>query len=182
MANPPDLDLTERDIQFDCTHCGNVLVVDRDGEGLMLDCPHCGKQVKVPAYRGDPRKLAAAARSTPPVQAEQPAAPAAAEVPARSTPPAEPAPPRKREFHFEAVDAETLRKRETELRQLLKENQSQRVEIQGYINQATIQLHRNQLKLRKLIERQQDFEAEMTALARHLGLAAGGGGAAVAPK
>lgn len=167
--------LTERDIQFECSHCQNVLVVDRDGEGLELDCPHCSARVRVPPYMGDPRLLAAAAPKppTPPPAAAPsvvptvPPAPAATAAPP-ATGPAEP-PPRRREFDFHGVSEELVRKREAELRHLLKENQSQRVEIQGYINQATITLHRNQLKLRKLIERQVDFEAEMTAILRRLG-------------
>ena len=48
----------------------------------------------------------------------------------------------------------------------LKENESQRTEITGYINQLSIQLHRWQLRLQSLNERQQKLEAELAA-ARH---------------
>ena len=40
--------------------------------------------------------------------------------------------------------------RQAELRRSLKENESQRTEITGYINQLNIQLHRWQLRLQPL--------------------------------
>jgi hypothetical protein len=43
----------------------------------------------------------------------------------------------------------------------LKENESQRTEITGYINQLSIQLHRWQLRLTSLNERQQKLQAEL---------------------
>ncbi len=52
----------------------------------------------------------------------------------------------------------------SELQHQLKENESQRTEITGYINQLTIQLHRWQLRLKSLTERQQKLEAELTAI------------------
>jgi len=183
MDQPAQPELTERDIEFECSRCGNVLVVDRDGEGLELDCPHCAGRIRVPPYRGDPRLLRAQAKaieSTPPVPkpvvpepvvpepvVPEPAPVAPAPEPAVVAPPAEPV-ARRREYDFSSLSDEVVRKREAELRHLLKENQSQRVEIQGYLNQATITLHRNQLKLRKLIERQLDFDAEMSAILRRL--------------
>ena len=54
--------------------------------------------------------------------------------------------------------------RVTELRRQLKENESQRTEITGYINQASIQLHRWQLRLQNLNERKQKLDAELAAL------------------
>jgi TolA-binding protein len=52
----------------------------------------------------------------------------------------------------------------SELQHQLKENESQRTEITGYINQLSIQLHRWQLRLQSLNERQQKLEAELAAL------------------
>jgi TolA-binding protein len=52
----------------------------------------------------------------------------------------------------------------SELQHQLKENESQRTEITGYINQLSIQLHRWQLRLQSLNERQQKLEAEVAAL------------------
>ena len=48
-----------------------------------------------------------------------------------------------------------------EIRGKLKENESQRAEIIGYINQLTIQLHRWQLRLQTLDERKAQLEKEL---------------------
>ena len=45
----------------------------------------------------------------------------------------------------------------------LKENESQRTEVTGYINQLNIQLHRWQLRLQTLNERRQQLEAELAS-------------------
>jgi DNA-directed RNA polymerase subunit RPC12/RpoP len=50
----------------------------------------------------------------------------------------------------------------SDLQRQLKENESQRTEITGYINQLGIQLHRWQLRLQTLNERQKKLEAELT--------------------
>jgi chromosome segregation ATPase len=50
-----------------------------------------------------------------------------------------------------------------ELERRLKENDSQRTEITGYINQGSIQLHRWQLQLQTLNERKQQLEAEIAS-------------------
>jgi transcription elongation factor Elf1 len=49
----------------------------------------------------------------------------------------------------------------SDLQHQLKENESQRTEITGYINQLSIQLHRWQLRLKSLNERQQKLQAEL---------------------
>jgi hypothetical protein len=48
-----------------------------------------------------------------------------------------------------------------ELRRQLKENDSQRTEITGYINQLSIQLHRWQLRLQTLNERKTQLENDL---------------------
>jgi DNA-directed RNA polymerase subunit RPC12/RpoP len=55
--------------------------------------------------------------------------------------------------------------REAELRRHLKENESQRTEITGYINQLNIQLHRWQLRLQTLDERNAELKAELALIA-----------------
>jgi hypothetical protein len=50
-----------------------------------------------------------------------------------------------------------------ELRGKLKENESQRAEVTGYINQLTIQLHRWQLRLQTLNDRKAQLEKELNA-------------------
>src|SRR6188472_1205792 len=52
----------------------------------------------------------------------------------------------------------------SDLQRQLKENESQRTEITGYINQLSIQLHRWQLRLKSLNERQQKLESELGSL------------------
>jgi transcription elongation factor Elf1 len=48
-----------------------------------------------------------------------------------------------------------------EAQRRLKENESQRTEITGYINQLSIQLHRWQLRLQTLNERKAELESEL---------------------
>ena len=45
-----------------------------------------------------------------------------------------------------------------------KENESQRTEIPGYINQHSIQLHRWQLRLQTLNERKKELAAEIDGI------------------
>jgi TolA-binding protein len=52
----------------------------------------------------------------------------------------------------------------SDLQHQLKENQSQRTEITGYINQLSIQLHRWQLRLQTLNERQEKLQTELASL------------------
>jgi len=47
-----------------------------------------------------------------------------------------------------------------EIERKLKENESQRAEVTGYINQLTIQLHRWQLRLQTLNDRKAQLEKE----------------------
>src|SRR3954454_10828405 len=48
-----------------------------------------------------------------------------------------------------------------DLQRQVKENESQRTEITGYINQLSIQLHRWQLRLQTLNERRQQLDKEL---------------------
>jgi chromosome segregation ATPase len=48
-----------------------------------------------------------------------------------------------------------------EVQRKLKENESQRTEVTGYINQLSIQLHRWQLRLQTLSERKEQLEKEL---------------------
>lgn len=52
----------------------------------------------------------------------------------------------------------------SDLQHQLKENESQRTEITGYINQLSIQLHRWQLRLQILNERQKKLQAELASV------------------
>ena len=53
--------------------------------------------------------------------------------------------------------------RPADLERCLKENESQRTEVTGYINQLNIQIHRWQLRLQTLNERKQQLEAELAS-------------------
>jgi len=57
--------------------------------------------------------------------------------------------------------AATIEERLAELRRHLKENESQRTEVNGYINQLSIQLHRWQLRIQTLDERNRELMAEV---------------------
>jgi len=50
-----------------------------------------------------------------------------------------------------------------EIQRKLKENESQRMEVTGYINQSSIQLHRWQLRLQTLNDRKQQLETDLNA-------------------
>ncbi len=52
----------------------------------------------------------------------------------------------------------------SDLQHQLKENESQRTEISSYINQHSIQLHRWQLRLQTLNERQKKLQGELAQL------------------
>ncbi len=60
--------------------------------------------------------------------------------------------------------ASTVVTKLAELQRHLKENESQRTEINGYINQLSIQLHRWQLRLQTLNERNKQLVDEMSDL------------------
>jgi len=51
-----------------------------------------------------------------------------------------------------------------ELQRHLKENDSQRTEVKGYINQLSIQLHRWQLRLQTLEARHQELASKLAGL------------------
>jgi hypothetical protein len=140
------VNLTERDIVFDCGHCNGELIVDQEGAGLDLPCPLCGKPVKVPEYHGASLQFlqAATAKLATAVRAARTASP--------------------RQFQFEGQSPEELRQRRAELQRGIRESQAQATEIKGHIHHATIQLHRYQLRLEVIQERQAELKAELDAM------------------
>jgi len=58
---------------------------------------------------------------------------------------------------------QSIEERLAELRRHLKENESQRTEVNGYINQLSIQLHRWQLRIQTLDERNRELMAEVVS-------------------
>ena len=145
--------ITERDIVFNCPACGGELVVDMAGAGLDCPCSHCGHPLKIPQYQ--PRATGGEPGG---VILQTPAADR------RAAPPA-PA----RQFDFTGQAAEQLVRRMGDLTHQLKENRSQDTEMRGHVSRATLELHRLQLRLKKLQERQADIEAELAALRQHIG-------------
>lgn len=129
--------ITERDLVFYCPHCRWELIVDQQGAGLEVECPHCRRALVIPA---------------------ESAAPPAPPEPAPALPAAPPL------FDFSGHSPEQITQRLGELSHQLKENQSQDMEMRGHINRATIELHRLQLKLKKLQDRKTAIENELTAL------------------
>jgi len=55
--------------------------------------------------------------------------------------------------------------RVADLQRQLKENESQRTEVNGHINQLSIQVHRWQLRLQTLEQRHQELAAELASFA-----------------
>ncbi len=129
----------ERDIVFRCGRCDGELVVDRDGEGVEVQCSHCGHSLIIPRYV--PR-----AAPTEPVEAT-----------------AEPAAALRQRYDFTGFSADQLGRRLEELKHQLKENRSQDTELRGHVNRATMELHRLQLKMQKIRERQLEIEAEISS-------------------
>jgi hypothetical protein len=44
----PSPDAIERDIIFDCPHCGRSLAINERGAGLIVTCPDCQREAQVP--------------------------------------------------------------------------------------------------------------------------------------
>ena len=44
----------EKDIHFNCSHCGQGLIVETAGAGLSVDCPGCKASLVVPAQSQPP--------------------------------------------------------------------------------------------------------------------------------
>ncbi len=138
--------VTERDIVFDCPNCGGELAIDMDGSGMEVNCAHCGSALIVPEYHGPSLQFLQAATSklAKAIQAARNASP--------------------KKFHFEGHTPDDLNRHENELQRALRESQTQLNEIKGHIHHATIQLHRYQLKLEVIEERQSELKAELDAL------------------
>src|SRR3984957_2814101 len=143
--------VTERDIVFDCPHCGGELAIDMDGAGMEVNCAHCGKPLTVPEDHGPSLQFLQAATSklAKAIQAARNASP--------------------KKFHFEGRTSDDLNWRQNELQRALRESQTQLTEIKGHIHHATIQLHRYQLKMEVIQERQSELKVELEALVQALG-------------
>jgi hypothetical protein len=148
------LEITERDVVFECPHCRGELVVDLEGAGLSLTCVHCGQTVTVPEYHGPSLHFLEAATSklTEALRNARKGSP--------------------RKFDFSHRSATELAARRSELELQVQEIQAQAVELRGQVNHALIQLHRYQLKLEMLNESQVELETELKAIAERVSPAA----------
>jgi hypothetical protein len=144
------LEITERDIVFECPHCHGELVVDLEGAGLSLICVHCGQTVTVPEYHGPSLHFLEAATSklTEALRNARKGSP--------------------RKFDLTYRPAADLVARRTELERQSQEIQAQSAELRGQVNHALIQLHRYQLKLEMLNESHAELETELKAIAERL--------------
>ena len=109
---------------------------------LFFQCEHCGTSLvvdRVAAGMTLPCQSCGADVVVPPADEDR-HAPVAAKLASSST------------------------ERKSDLHRHLKENESQRTEVTGYINQLTIQLHRWQLRLQALAERKIEISAELARL------------------
>jgi ribosomal protein L37AE/L43A/ribosomal protein L29 len=144
------LEITERDIVFECPHCREELVVDLEGAGMAFNCVHCGRSVTVPEYHGPSLYFLEQATSklTEALRDARRAAP--------------------KKFDLAGRTADELMARRTELERQLEEMRAQSAEIRGQVNHAMIQLHRYQLKLEMLNESHAELETELKAIAERL--------------
>ena len=143
--------VTERDIVFDCPNCGGELAIDMDGAGMEVQCAHCSHALTVPEYHGPSLQFLQAATSklAKAIQAARNASP--------------------KTFQFEGRTPDEINQRQEELQRALQETQAQYSEIKGHIHHATIQLHRYQLKLEVIQERQIELKTELDALVQARG-------------
>lgn len=51
-GEPPETEIRDTDIVFDCPHCGHNLAIDYRGAGLQISCVNCGESVLVPIPDG----------------------------------------------------------------------------------------------------------------------------------
>ena len=127
-----------KDITFACRHCASPLVVDAAAAGMTLPCQRCGKPTLVPSI-----PATGSTRPVPDVAQASNKSPSASARPSGSV-------------------CQSGSDRVAELRRQLKENESQRTEVTGYINQLSIQLHRWQLRLQTLEERRQQLDSDLS--------------------
>jgi hypothetical protein len=167
-----------KELRFDCPHCSAPMYVAAGSTIKSLDCKRCKKSVRIPRTVLPPTTQGtvlprATSKKPAPVIASTVAAARTSQDGAASrattstvdapTPndsivlPPTPAPP---PTPLSAAPPSTNLSLD-ELKRQLKENQSQRTEVTGHINQLNIQLHRWQLRMNTLNERQRALEAQI---------------------
>ena len=140
------IEVTERDVVFECPHCGGELVVDRDGSGLEVPCALCGQTVTVPAYQGPSLRFLQAATAKL----------ANALQHSRNAPP--------KRFSFAGKSVAELERRRQELQILIRETRNQISELRSLLNHSRIQVHRYQLKVEMTEAALEERKSELAAL------------------
>ncbi|MBV9671520.1 MAG: hypothetical protein JO076_01670 [Verrucomicrobia bacterium] len=139
--------VTERDVVFNCSHCEGEIVIDKEGSGLAVHCPFCGSELIVPEYSGPSLRFLQTATAKLAREVEA----------ARQAPPPT-------SYHLDRLSPEELKRRQTALEGAFQDTQVQASEIKEHVHHATIQLHRYQLKLEVILERQSEIKAELDAI------------------
>ncbi|HEU0208325.1 MAG TPA: hypothetical protein VFQ78_05035 [Candidatus Udaeobacter sp.] len=144
-----------KEIRFDCPHCSAPVVIDSAAipSIKLLDCKRCRKSIRIPRSVIE----GAASGATQPTPPPSPSIPPKAASPTTATPPPAAAPP------ANAANITQPNDPLADVKRRLKENESQRTEVTGHINQLNIQLHRWQLRLNMLNDRQKELEKEIAA-------------------
>ena len=57
--------ITDRDLLFDCPHCGKNFVIDQQAAGSAFSCPECERDIEIPPLE---TLMSAASQATPEVQ------------------------------------------------------------------------------------------------------------------
>ncbi|MEI6085909.1 MAG: hypothetical protein WCS70_16620, partial [Verrucomicrobiota bacterium] len=127
------------DILFECPACSKSLVVDQDGEGMIVDCPQCHINVIVP-----PKTAKAAATAAPVAPAPVPAPAPEVEV---------------------AGDVQT---RLTALGNKMKELQTQRAEINNRMASRINEINRDLVMTARLETAHQQVITELNQLIAHV--------------
>ncbi len=180
----------EKDILFDCVVCGKSLIVEVAGAGMDIACPQCQSMIHVPEAPDPNAPLPSGAQvssnsvgetvdtthSTKRIHKNAEQTPSPKSSPANSTlaagAPAQVAVNSDYIFDaksLEGLDESKLLERVKDLKHLMKENHSQRLEASEYISHANLKLQREMLKLKKLEAKRVEFEKEFAALKEKVG-------------
>jgi uncharacterized Zn finger protein (UPF0148 family) len=137
------MEITPRDILFECPACGKSLVVDETAEGLTIPCPQCHINVIVPPKQTSPS-------SAPP-------------APAKST-----APATSKKSEPESAESNTLHERLVALAGQLKELQTQRTEVTGRVASRVNEVNRDLILLARLETSQRQVLSELNQIVARL--------------
>jgi predicted RNA-binding Zn-ribbon protein involved in translation (DUF1610 family) len=135
------INITPRDILFECPACGKSLVVDETAEGLTIPCPQCHINVIVP-----PKQSSLAPPPSP--QAGPPSASKTAKP--------------------EPAGSDGVQERLAALVRQLKELQTQRTELTGRVASRVNEVNRDLVLLARLETSQQQVIGELNQITSQL--------------